>query len=58
VRIKKYLRFLMLLLLIMIACILPFPIKLYHRDKLPAYEIEQFDKKGKDENAAAEINRY
>lgn len=49
-RIKKFLRFLMLLVFIVIACIIPFPIQFYKKDNLPSYEIEQIDKKEEEEN--------
>ena len=43
-RIKKVLRFLMLLIFIIIATIVPFPMKFYKKDNLPSCEIEQIDK--------------
>lgn len=43
-RIKKFIRFLILLIFIIIACIVPFPMKTYRKDNLPSYEIEQLDK--------------
>lgn len=49
-RIKKFLRFLTLLIFIIIASILPVPIKFYKKDNLPSFKIEQIDKKEKEEN--------
>lgn len=49
-RIKKFIRFLILLIFIIIASIIPFPIKFYRKDNLPSYEIEQIDKKEENEN--------
>ncbi|GGD10879.1 hypothetical protein GCM10011368_11080 [Hyunsoonleella pacifica] len=49
-RLKKYIRFLILLIFIIIASIVPFPIKFYRKDNLPSYEIEQIDKKEENEN--------
>jgi hypothetical protein len=49
-RIKKFLRFLMLLIFIIIASVVPFPIKFYRKDNLPSYEIEQIDKKKEEGN--------
>lgn len=49
-RIKKFIRFFMLFIFIVIASILPFPIKFYRKDDLPSYEIEQIDEKEEDEN--------
>ncbi|MEO6348759.1 MAG: hypothetical protein ABIO60_12700 [Aquaticitalea sp.] len=49
-RIKKFLRFLMLLIFLIMACIVPFPIKFHKKDDLPSYEIEQIDKKNENEN--------
>jgi len=46
----KYLRFFMLLLYIIIASIIPFPIKFYKKDHLPTYTIEQIDKQEENEN--------
>jgi len=57
-RIKKFLRFLMLLIFIIIASIIPFPIKFHKKDNLPAYEIEQIDKKEEDENKENEYQVY
>jgi hypothetical protein len=48
--IKKSIRFLILLIFIIIASIVPFPIKFYRKDNLPSYEIEQIDKKEENEN--------
>ena len=49
-KIKKFARFLMLLIFIIIASIVPFPIKFYRKDNLPSYKIEQIDKKEENEN--------
>lgn len=49
-RIKKFLRFLMLFIFIIMACIVPFPIKFYKKDNLPSFKIEQIDKKEEDED--------
>ena len=48
-RIKKFFRFLFLLLFIFMACIVPFPIKFQRKDNLPTYEIEQIDQKENDD---------
>jgi len=40
----------MLLLYIIIASIIPFPIKFYKKDHLPTYTIEQIDKQEENEN--------
>lgn len=53
-RIKKSLRFLILLFFIVIASIIPFPIKFYRKDNLPTYIIEQIDKKEEEENTEDE----
>ena len=52
-KLKKFIRFLMLLFFITIASIVPFPIRYYRKDTLPTYEIEQVDKK-KDEDDESE----
>jgi len=57
-RIKKFLRFLMLLVFIIIASIIPFPIKFYKKDNLPSYEIEQIDKKEEDENTENDYQAF
>ncbi|WP_303317953.1 hypothetical protein Q4Q34_18755 [Flavivirga abyssicola] len=57
-RIKKFLRFLMLLIFIIIASIVPFPIKFYKKDNLPSYEIEQIDKKDDDENTENDYQAF
>ena len=57
-RIKKFLRFLMLLIFIIIASIVPFPIKFYKKDNLPSYEIEQIDKKEEDENTENDYQAF
>ncbi|WP_165454335.1 hypothetical protein [Hyunsoonleella pacifica] len=38
------------MIFIIIASIVPFPIKFYRKDNLPSYEIEQIDKKEENEN--------
>lgn len=50
-RIKKFLRFLTLLIFIIIASIVPFPIKFYRKDNMASYEIDQ-----KDEDENTEVN--
>ncbi len=55
---KKFLRFLMLLLCIIIASIVPFPINFYRKDNLPTYEIEQFDKKEEEDNEEDEYKAF
>lgn len=50
-RIKKFLRFITLLIFIIMAAIIPVPFKFYKKDNLPSYEIEQVDKKKEDEDA-------
>ena len=57
-RIKKFLRFLMLLIFIIIASIIPFPIKFHKKDNLPTYEIEQVDKKEKEEDKENECQAF
>jgi len=57
-RIKKFLRFLMLLIFIIIASIVPFPIKFYRKDNLPSYEIEQIDKKEEGENTEEDYQAF
>jgi hypothetical protein len=57
-RIKKFLRFLMLLIFIIIASVVPFPIKFYKKDNLPSYEIEQIDKKEEDENTENDYQAF
>lgn len=46
----KYLRFFVLLLYIIIASIVPFPIKFYKKDQVPTYTIEQIDKQEENKN--------
>jgi len=46
----KYLRFFVLLLYIIIASIVPFPIKFYKKDTVPTYTIEQIDKQEENKN--------
>ncbi len=48
--IKKSIRFLILLIFILVAAMVPFPIKFSKKDNLPSYKIEQVDKKDEDEN--------
>ena len=57
-RIRKFLRFLMLLIFIIIASIVPFPIKFYKKDNLPSSEIEQIDKKEEDENTENDYQAF
>jgi hypothetical protein len=57
-RIKKFLRFLMLLIFIIIASIVPFPMKFYKKDNLPSSEIEQIDKKEEDENTENDYQAF
>jgi len=57
-RIKKFLRFLMLLIFIIMASIVPFPIRFYKKDNLPSYEIEQIDKKEEDENTENDYQAF
>ncbi len=57
-RIKKFFRFVMLLIFIIIATILPFPIKFYKKDNLPSYEIEQIDEKEDDESTENESQAF
>ena len=49
-RIKKYIRFFMLLLFLILASIIPFPIKFYKKDQALPYKIEQIDEKEENEN--------
>lgn len=51
-------RFLMLLIFIIIASIIPFPIKFHKKDNLPTYEIEQVDKKEKEEDKENECQAF
>ena len=57
-RIKKFLRFLTLLIFITIASFVPFPIKFYRKDNLPSFEIEQIDKKQDDENTEEDYQAF
>lgn len=57
-RIKKFLRFLTLLIFIIMASILPVPIKFYKKDNLPSFKIEQIDKKEKEENAKDDYQAF
>ncbi len=57
-RIKKFLRFLTLLIFIIMASILPVPIKFYKKDNLPSFKIEQIDKKEKEENAEDDYQAF
>ncbi len=57
-RLKKFLRFLMLLIFIMIASILPVPIKFYKKDNLPSFKIEQIDKKEEEENTEDDYKAF
>ncbi len=50
-RIKKFLRFITLLILIIMAAIIPVPFNFFKKDNLPSYEIEQIDKKKEEEDA-------
>ncbi|WP_353779804.1 hypothetical protein [Winogradskyella sp. 3972H.M.0a.05] len=47
--IKKGLRLLALVLLIALACVMPFPITTYRKDNLPKHLIEQVEQKKEDE---------
>ncbi|GAA4963327.1 hypothetical protein [Algibacter aquimarinus] len=49
-RIKKFLRFVMLLIFIVMASLVPVPIKFHKKDKQPSFKIEQIDKKEEEEN--------
>lgn len=49
-KIKKILRFLVLFIFIIMASILPFPIKFHRKDNSPSFKIEQVDEKEEDEN--------
>jgi len=57
-RLKRFIRFLMLLVFIIIACILPFPIKFYKKDNLPSFKIEQVDKKEDEENSEEDYQAF
>ena len=52
-RIKKYLRFISLFLLIILASMLPMFIPTFKKDKLPSHVIEQIDTKEEDEEEDA-----
>lgn len=56
-RLKKFMRFLTLLFFLLIASIVPFPLKYYRKDNLPTYKIEQLDNK-KEENHEEEEKRF
>lgn len=49
-KLKKFVRFLLLLFFLTIAAIVPFPIKFHRKDNLPAYKVEQLDKKEDEDN--------
>lgn len=49
-RLKKFLRYVLLFCYIIIASIVPFPIKFQRKDNTPSHQIEQIDKKKEDEN--------
>lgn len=49
-RIKKYMRFISLLLLIILASMLPMFIPTFKKDKLPSHVIEQIDTKEDEED--------
>ncbi len=49
-RIKKYIRFISLLLLIILASMLPMFIPTFKKDKLPSHVIEQIDTKEDEED--------
>lgn len=57
-RIKKFLRFFMLFLFIIIASILPFPIHFYRNDNHQTYEIEQIEKKEDEEDEGEEYQAF
>ncbi len=48
----------MLLIFIIIASIIPVPIKFYKKDNLPTYEIEQIDKKEEEEDKENEYQAF
>lgn len=48
-RLKQYLRFGVLFCFIILAAIIPVPIKFYSKDNLPSFKIEQIDQKKEDE---------
>ncbi|WP_373516785.1 hypothetical protein [Pricia sp.] len=57
-KVKKFLRFLMLLSCVIIASIVPFPIHFYRKDNLPTHEIEQIDKKEEEDNEEDEYKAF
>lgn len=57
-KLKKFLRFLMLLLFIMIASIVPFPINFRRKSNVPTYEIEQIDKKEDEDHESEEYQAF
>ncbi len=57
-RVKKLLYFFMLLLFIMIAAIVPFPINFYKKDNLPKYTIEQIDKKEEEDEEGDDYQAF
>lgn len=48
----------MLLLFIMIAAIVPFPINFYKKDNLPKYTIEQIDKKEEEDEEGDDYQAF
>ncbi len=57
-RIKKLLRFLMLLIFIILASIIPFPIKFSKKDHIPNFKIEQIDKKEEDDDNESQYQAF
>lgn len=43
-QVKKVLRFLLLLIFIGLAAMVPFPMRFHRKDRLPTYTLEQVDK--------------
>jgi hypothetical protein len=51
-------RFLTLLFFLLIASIVPFPLKYYRKDNLPTYKIEQLDNKKEENQEEEEEKRF
>lgn len=57
-RIKKFMRFVMLVIFIVMASIIPFPIKFHKKDNTPSFTIEQIDKKEEEENTENDYQAF
>ncbi|MDF0708484.1 hypothetical protein [Flagellimonas okinawensis] len=57
-KLKKFVRFVMLLFFFIIAAIVPIPISFHKKDNLPTYEIEQLDKKKDEDDESEEYQAF